>query len=495
MTCVGYQGNDHIAIDGKTLRRSFKNGQRKDALHMLSVWASKSELFFSGARSEGKKNEVKSTVVVRQEMYKANPHPQANRYLGKHQLAPLQIHAPINPDLGCVVVIPCRDEPDVLDTLLSLSACRPPDCAVEVLLVINGSAAAEAAERRRNLHSAAQAKEFAASAQCPAWLCIHVLSFLELDPNAAGVGLARRLGMDEAVARLYQAGRDDAPIIGLDADCRVADNYLQRIVEYFRQTAKINACSIYFEHPLHGPQPPQVYTAIAEYELYLRYYRHALLSSGYPFAHHTLGSCMAVRSHAYQRCGGMNRRQAAEDFHFLSKLMLQGGYGDLNQTVVYPDARPSHRVPFGTGHAVTKRLHERVLQVYAPEVFSAISSVVRAVPIWAEQDSPRLLPEIEAYFVQQGLAQRLVEVRRETASRTAFEKRLYRWLNPLWMVKFANYLSACWQPRIPVFDAASRLLHGTAPAARETTAQTLALLDEYRALERPTDGACRHAGK
>ena len=84
-------------------------------------------------------------------------------------------------------------------------------------------------------------------------------------------------------------------------------------------------CSIYFEHPLHGPLEPKVYEAIAAYELHLRYYVQALRYAAFPYAHHTIGSSMAVRADAYAKQGGMNKRQAGEDFYFLHKIIPLGG--------------------------------------------------------------------------------------------------------------------------------------------------------------------------
>ena len=85
------------------------------------------------------------------------------------------------------------------------------------------------------------------------------------------------------------------------------------------------------------------------------------------------------------------------------------------------------------------------------------------------------------------MAQRLVEVRRQTASPQAFTKRLYRWLNPLCVVKFANYLSAGPYPRIPVDEAAGRLLDGETPVPGDADAcaqQVLRLLGRYRELDK-----------
>ena len=61
-------------------------------------------------------------------------------------------------------------------------------------------------------------------------------------------------------------------------------------------------CTIYFEHPIEGDEyPPEVYDAIIQYELYLRYYLQALRYTGYPYATHTVGSCFAVKASVYAK--------------------------------------------------------------------------------------------------------------------------------------------------------------------------------------------------
>ena len=67
-----------------------------------------------------------------------------------------------------------------------------------------------------------------------------------------------------------------------------------------------------------------------------------------------MGSAIGVKALPYIKAGGMNRRQAGEDFYFIQKLVPAGGYFSLNSTVVYPSPRPSFRVPFGTGASITK---------------------------------------------------------------------------------------------------------------------------------------------
>ena len=55
---------------------------------------------------------------------------------------------------------------------------------------------------------------------------------------------------------------------------------------------------------------------------------------------------MAVKALPYVKAGGMNRRQAGEDFYFIQKLVPSGGYFSLNSTTVYPSPRASDQGSF-----------------------------------------------------------------------------------------------------------------------------------------------------
>ena len=93
-------------------------------------------------------------------------------------------------------------------------------------------------------------------------LVVRILEHLELPARDAGVGLARKLGMDEAVARLAAARRPRGIIVGLDADCRVDADYLTALHEHFRRHPDSPGCSVYFEHPLPGASAPVLHAAI-----------------------------------------------------------------------------------------------------------------------------------------------------------------------------------------------------------------------------------------
>lgn len=49
---------EFIAIDGKTLRRSYDSNSAKAAIHMVSAWASKNRLVFGQVKTEEKSNEI-----------------------------------------------------------------------------------------------------------------------------------------------------------------------------------------------------------------------------------------------------------------------------------------------------------------------------------------------------------------------------------------------------------------------------------------------------
>jgi predicted transposase YbfD/YdcC len=47
-----------IAIDGKTVRRSFENGHRKSAIHMVSAWACQNQMILGQRKVNEKSNEI-----------------------------------------------------------------------------------------------------------------------------------------------------------------------------------------------------------------------------------------------------------------------------------------------------------------------------------------------------------------------------------------------------------------------------------------------------
>lgn len=379
------------------------------------------------------------------------------------------------PGLGLVVVVPCHDEPDLAGALHSLHACALPDCAVEVIVVVNAAQGCSAPVAERTARLTTQTAAWMATHRREG-LRYHLLDHPALPAHQAGVGLARKIGMDEAAARLWAAGNPAGIIAGYDADCRCSGNYLTALAGFFRDHPLAPAASVYFEHPLSGDGDARRAEGIVQYELFLRYYVAGLRFAGHPHPFHTLGSCMAVRAGPYLAQGGMNRRKAGEDFYFLAKFMKLGNFGEIRATTVRPAARLSHRVPFGTGRAMTDWMAggQTGLAVYAPEIFVDLKAFLAAAPRFlspargAPAPLPAGLPPPLALFLEQAsFPARLAEILGKSRSRATCEKHFFNWFDRFRVLKFAQFASERFYPRIPVAQAAGALLRlrdGKAPA-------------------------------
>ena len=375
-----------------------------------------------------------------------------------------QIASPPEPDLGIVVVIPCFNEPDLIGSLESLWLCQRPECSVEVIAVVNSPAGCGEEIRWQNQATLKIAAEWIAQHRHPR-LAFHTLHFPGLPAKQAGVGLARKIGMDEALSRFDDAGRPEGIIVGYDADCRCETNYLTALERHFQENPQSRGCSIYFEHPLRGPLSWQVYGAIAAYELHLRYYIQGLRYAGFPHAHHTLGSCMAVRADAYRKQGGMNRRKAGEDFYFLHKIVPLGTFTELTSTAVYPSPRSSDRVPFGTGKAVRDMLSGRQIKTYPLEAFLDLKQLVERVPEMyrggkeGNWETLADLPlSVRGFLAKEQFTDVLAEICENTSSEAAFRKRFFRKFDGFRAMKFIHHARDCFYGEGVVEEQATRLL-------------------------------------
>ncbi len=401
-----------------------------------------------------------------------------------------QIEATPEPGLAMVVVIPCHDEPDLITCLNSLWTCRRPTAALEVIVVINSSETAPDDLRTRNQNSWSEATDWIHQHDDKQFR-VHLLHIPDLPKKHAGVGLARKIGMDEAVRRLSSTGHPEGVLICLDADCTCDPDYLVAIEDCFRDHPEAPGCSIYFEHPLEGPLDPAIYKAVTPYELHLRYYVHGLRFARFPHAHHTVGSSMAVRANAYCRQGGMNRRKAGEDFYFLQKIIPLGAFRDITNTCVRPSPRPSHRVPFGTGKAVRDGIESGTCVTYPFQAFIDLKQLFEQLPDPARLSVGDWFPEslsdpMTQFLRTAGFEASLREIQQNTSSAEAFRKRFFTWFNGFLAMKYIHFARDQFYGPGAITDAPAELLKRIQPDAQlESTNGAVAdLLNAYRALDR-----------
>jgi glycosyltransferase involved in cell wall biosynthesis len=378
-----------------------------------------------------------------------------NMYLEKHANYPAWIGCPANDDLSIVLVIPCYNEPDIRSTLDSLAQCRFEGFQVEVLVVVNQSEDESDIVRKTNENSLATLKEW--SSFHPTF-ALHSIFLKDVPAKKAGVGYARKTGMDEAVRRLQQSRHKDKIILCLDADTLVQSNYVESVHTYFAEHPKCPAASIHYAHPLDDPSE-EVNKAILEYELHLRYYVLAQRWSGLKYAHQTVGSAMAVRMEDYVKQGGMNTRKAGEDFYFIHKFTHHIEFGNIMDTTVIPSARVSDRVPFGTGRAMMSILsNEESLDTYAPQSFAAIKKLVEQLPQLYQGDYVLKNSEVMAVFLRNyQFPKKVEEIRSNTSDYHSFQKRFFQWFDAFLCMKYLHFARDGYYPNIPIYEASDWL--------------------------------------
>lgn len=290
--------------------------------------------------------------------------------------------------LGIVVVIPCYNEPDVTRSIKALANCDCIDWDIEVLIVVNyGENATDTVKNQCNTNYK-ELLELSKEVNRNGFEVIPLL-YENMPSKHAGVGLARKTGMDEAAYRFMSVNKPEGIILCFDADSICTPDYFISVRNHFSDHINTGAASLYYEHPIAGSEfSEQIYEAIAQYELHLRYYNQALKWMHLPYAFHTVGSSMLCTASSYAKVGGMNKRKAGEDFYFLQKLIQNVPFYEINTTKVIPSPRISDRVPFGTGRAMMKMESDgfSMLQTYNIKGFKAIKYFISLLEVFYHGD-------------------------------------------------------------------------------------------------------------
>jgi hypothetical protein len=394
----------------------------------------------------------------------------ADNYLSKQTDRFTFIQAPPSGLLRFVVVVPAYMEISIAGTLNSLKNCTLPHGDIEVLIVINfaENEPVENKEISGELHKELELWSKANSAEKIKFI---PLLAPDLPAKHAGAGMARKIGMDQALQRFNTIDRPDGLILCLDADSVVDTNYFTAIEEKIYGMDEYGGCILNFQHPISGDEYPQeVYQSIVQYELHLRYYKQALKHVGFPYYQYTIGSCFGVKADLYARMGGMNRRKAGEDFYFLHKMFPHKPFADIVNTCVYPSPRPSMRVPFGTGATITQMLKNKAEKflTYSPEAFFELKEFLNLVAGFyiksqtiIEKEVQGLPLSLSQFLFENDFIRKIEEIKMNTASADKFIKRFYEWFDGFMVVKFLNYSHSKAYCKLPVEDAVKQFLKKT----------------------------------
>ncbi len=378
-----------------------------------------------------------------------------------------KIQEPPSGLLRFIVVIPAYLEDEILSTLTSIQNAHKPEGDAEVIVVVNFSENDSHANKEQNLKTYNVLYQWSFDNSNEKLKFFSVLAD-NLPVKHAGVGLARKIGMDLAVERFGQINNENGVILSLDADARIDRNYFTAYEEIMLNKNSAGGCIYQFAHDLKGEKyTREIYSAIAQYELHLRYYKHILDFTGFPHSHYTIGSCFGIKAGLYASHGGMNRRQGGEDFYFLNKVFPNTEFIEINNSCISLSPRPSARVPFGTGPVVTKLSQQpgKDYTTYNPQAFFELKQVFDSVNKFyqntissAENITGSSSPCMKTFLMDQHFPDKLEEIKRNTSSLPAFRKRFFLWFDGFKVVKYLNYAHLKQYKKIPVSDAVKSFL-------------------------------------
>jgi hypothetical protein len=280
-------------------------------------------------------------------------------------------------------------------------------------------------------------------------------------PPWGGVGLARKIGCDSVLAFLLGLKKpialDDIIIFSLDADTIVSSDYLETAGRELRRSGCTGGV-ISFKHQ--EADSPESQAAIDEYEAFLNYYVACLRWAGSPYAFQTIGSCLCFTASGYVRANGFAaRRQAGEDFYFCMELAKTGAICEIQKTMVFPSARISRRVPFGTG----KRMAEaaingrKPLLAYDFRVFVCLRELLTAVSTHTNEGAPRIFAELTNHKTREFLESRgFPEIwgrfQRQYKTRDALLAAFHRWFDGFVTLKYIHWLTEKEWPKRPLAE-------------------------------------------
>lgn len=362
-----------------------------------------------------------------------------------------------------VIVIPAYRESDsILQTLVELSRQNGEFLAIIVLNRpdSDGDESANALLRAaaRALPTAVEGRELYRLSHGSAVLLHDSEAKRGPLPADKGVGLARKIGCDIAWQGIIGGSIASNWIHCTDADARLP-------VDYFERSKSPEPGTVAATYPfIHLPGDDITCNrATALYELRLHHYVLGLEYAGSPYAHHSLGSCLAMTADAYAKVRGFPQRAAGEDFYLLNKLAKLGDIQRLAGDCIELASRESHRVPFGTGPTVARisRGDLSPAQFYHPLGFVALRALLRAAQAYSSTPHSDLVcalraegltPELSVICGQalgtMGWQSALDHCSRHSDSPAQFMRHFHQWFDAFRTLKFLHALRELALPQL-----------------------------------------------
>ena len=367
------------------------------------------------------------------------------KYLKKRGLTtPWKIYPIPNRKFNQAVVIPSYREsaylPHTLSSLENNKLGLLQDTLV--IVVINNSEDADELVRSDNEKTC----QFLLKAKYPFTLGIVDASKpgMELSIKHAGVGLARKIGMDLALPFLVN---NRSLIFSTDADTTVESHYIETVVSYFNKN-KVNAAVVGFQHLI--SEQIALECAIKEYEKFLFLTAKKIKNAGSPYGYVAMGSTIICTAEAYMAVGGMPRKKATEDFYFLQELAKFCGVHSISDILVHPSPRPESRVYLGTGFRMEQMKQGFDIRrlYYSEHAFMLLAEWIKlGTSAWGIS-LVQLLEKISSqnkelmnFFLKEGIENIWENLQSSSPSENHFIQQFHRWFDGLKTIRFLKYFT------------------------------------------------------
>lgn len=273
-------------------------------------------------------------------------------------------------------------------------------------------------------------------------------------PRKQGVGLARKIAADCAIAAISRQWVTSNWIGSTDADATLPKDYFQAL----NISGDAVAAVFDFRHGASGDA--RVDSATELYEQRLHYYVKGLQYASSRYAFHTIGSCLAFSAVPYCQVRGFPRKSAGEDFYLLNKLAKIGDVATL-QAQINLLSRVSARVPFGTGPAVAQIIDSGVdasrYLIYHPEIFVKLRGLLRVLSsnLRAHQSSiEHQIDRVSCQFLtDNGFWQIRVRWQSQYADDKPLRKAIDDWFDGFRTLKYVHYQRDFSLPDVPLIEA------------------------------------------
>lgn len=286
--------------------------------------------------------------------------------------------------------VPMMNEPDWQTTLQSIVLQDYP--CVEVYVIVNHPQSyflredkqEAVAQNLRTLsglgYKAVEGQDFVRCVflDFPLWVADACTKDKAMDEKHIGVGWARKILMD----KISSVGQASDIIISADADTIYPPSYASSVVAAFDRCPEALGFANPYFHFLTDDE--NINRSILRYEIYMRSYNIHLMKINSPYGYTAMGSAMSCTLAAYRKVNGLTPHKSGEDFYFLQKLAKAGKILIHNEVKVYPSARNSDRVFFGTGPAVSKGLENNwsSYPIYPFVLFEAVFKYFQILALW-----------------------------------------------------------------------------------------------------------------